>query len=276
MFKSKKNALAMVLVLSLLLVGCASKPKTPEEIVLTSFNQLNNSKSVAMDMVMKVGVDMTIAGQEPENMSFDITGKMGLVTKPMRMKGDMAMNMTMQGATMTIPAVFYFDTTETGGVFYVQYDNQWAKMTFDDPEFKDTLNAPVASNAKALPETLKVEMVGEEALGEQNCYKINITDTDTAWLEPLSSMGYTIDSQSMPPLVYTVWIDTKTNDLIKISMDLSSATNAALQQELESQGLLEGNEMKMTVLLDMTCSQFNKVEAIEIPEEAKSATEIQL
>ena len=265
--KMKKGmAAALCFCMSLNLFACGG-PKTPEEVLAATSENMEELDSVAfdVDLTMEIGADQ---------LSFPITMNMeGRYTKePQRMYSGLTMDLALYELDMEM----YAETGEDKSTTYVGIDTgdgvEWGKDTM---EVSETSVEDVSAVLKTLKDVKEAE--GTETIQDVEVSKYTgiLTGEDfkkvAETFAPRGAegtdeiFGDIKDDMEVP---VTLYIDKKECRVIKEVIDLTDAIKDTEESVKDLAGTLI-SKLDLTVVF----SQFNEAEAIEIPKEALEAEE---
>jgi hypothetical protein len=284
MLKLKKMSfmlpLIVIVILALALTGCGGVGTTSnaDNPLIASAEAMANVDSYAADMVM----DMTMASQG-FTMDMDMTSDIKCIVKPsLLMSMDYTMTMPLFGDE-PMQSSIYIEQTDTGLILYNNENGAWTKSELPIENMEQYMNQNPADMIALYQDNLvSSESLGEEAVNGQDCYKINVTISSEAFMALMNQMGNT-DMLGMTEeelaanqellaaggdLTTTLWISKSDNMLLKQSMDLSQfMTNIINASAGEGQSVDE-----MTMTLSIEYHDYNAIDEIVIPAEAKNAS----
>ncbi len=277
----------LLLIVAFLVTACGTKDltqgKSAKEIIEESYEKQLNIENYDMDLAM----DMKMPMPEGEAMAITMTGKATVFQKPMQMK--MVMEMTNPETNEPMVIEQYMEATDQGMIIYQYVEEQWFKMTINDPALVETMNMDPTQNMELFLKYLKeTNIMGEEKLGQRDTLKIELVASSEMYNELMEQipgmnlnqpgMEFTPDFLSqMGDMKYIVWVDKTTLDIVKTSMDLTENMQN-MGKALIEQGLIPAELAEMFSNMEMSMTyeilNINKAEPIVIPEEAKNAPEL--
>lgn len=283
MVKLKKTVfmlpLILIVVLALALTGCGGGTTSDaDNHLIASAQAMANVDSYAADMIM----DMTMSSQG-FTMDMSMTSKIKCIIKPkLLMSMDAAMTMPLFGDE-PMQSLVYVEQTDTGLVVYNNENGTWAKSELPMENMEQYMNqSPAEMLALYEENVISTKSLGSEAVNGQDCYKINITISPEAALALMQKMGNTdmlgmteedlAASQELlaagGDLTSTLWINKSDNMLLKQSMDMSQfMTNILKASAGDDQDVDD-----ITMTLSIEYHDYNAVDGIVIPDEAKNAS----
>lgn len=286
----KTKLFYLLLIISFLVTACGSKDltknKSPEEIIEASYQKMAEVSNYDMNLEMQM--KMQVPGQE--TMDINMTGKATIFQKPMLVK--MVMETENPESEEPLTMEQYMEATETGMNIYQKVEDQWFKMTLDDPALVEMMNMDPTKNIDLFLKNLKeANIVAEEKIRDKKTLKIELIASSEIYQEMMQEMpgGINLNQANMPlgpgifakmgDMKYIVWVDKNTLDMVKTSMDLTENMRN-MGKALVEEGQFPKEMADMFSSMDMSMSyemfNLNKAEQIVIPEEAKNAEELPL
>lgn len=286
MFKRTKF-FYLLLVVAFLVTACGTKDltqgKSAKEIIEEAYEKQLSIENYEMDLAM----DMKMPMPEGETMAIAMTGKATVFQKPMQMKMVMEMANPETNEPMVIEQ--YMEATEQGMNIYQHVEEQWFKMTLNDPALAETMNMDPTQNMELFLKYLKENnILGEEKLGQRDTLKIEMIASSEMYnelMEQIPGMNLSQPGMEITPdflsqmgdMKYIVWVDKATLDIVKTSMDLTENMQN-MGKALIEQGQLPAELAEMFTGMEMSMTyeilNINQAEPIVIPEEAKDAPEL--
>lgn len=290
--KRKMRFLPVMLIIMMLVAGCGENKKaatvSPEEMVQASYAAMAEMKSYSMDLDMKMTMDMGDLGK----MDMTMLSQADVIMDPVTLKMESETTVSADGQTQNMPMTQYIVTTDTGVVLYQNMLGQWYQMAVDDPALVEAMQMDPADSMKVYTENMeKVELLGEENVGDRACSKIEVTLAEGAFDEVLGSFaGGTsgaLDDQTlaaakdmlaeMGGMKMVLWIDKENNQLLKESVDMSEVIGKVMAASLKSAGVSDEELAQLkecTMTMEITYKDYNNVQEIVVPEEAKTAQDL--
>jgi hypothetical protein len=284
----KTKLFYLLLIVAFLVTACGTKDltkdKSAREIVEGTYQK--SAEIQNYDMNLEMQMKMTIPGEEPIDMN--ITGTATFFQNPMKMKMVMEMPNPENGETMEM--VQYMEATETGMIIYQNVQDQWFKMSIEDPAMNEIMNMDPKQNIELFMKHLKEAniLADNEKVGEKDAVKIELVASSEIYNEIINQMpGMELTPADLPlgpeifgkmgDIKYIIWVDKTTLDVIKTSMDLTDNIRNIGEALVESGDfppemaeIFKGMEMSATYEM----LNINAAEPFEIPEEAKNAEEL--
>ena len=271
-------ALAVIAAVVLLLVlqpwnKCT--PKTPEQIVRTSFQQTMQAESVHEDMTTLISLEMQVSGI---SMNMDVTTEAhaDMQTDPLVLR--MEASTSMLGISQQYLA--YMETVGDEVRLYISSDDgkTWqrsAELPVSIPGLNEKgFGLPEQWDLKDLSETGTEDVNGSPATVYSGFLPKEMFTENNALTEDLP-MSLPMDMQNIldriEDIPATLWVDKATGRLVRYRMDLAAALRIILDYVMETQGdELSGLTYSVrNATVDCTFSQFNEIPPIEIPDAAK-------
>ncbi|MFZ7104347.1 MAG: DUF6612 family protein [Peptococcaceae bacterium] len=288
MFK-KTSLFFILLIIAFVITACGTKDltkgKTAEEIIAGSYEKMAEVENYDMDL------EMNMKMQLPDQNPFDITmqGKATIFQKPLMMKMVMDMNDPQTGNPINMEQ--YMEQGEEGINVYQKVEDQWFKMSINDPALAEMMNMDPTKNIDLFLDNLKeAKVLGEEKVGEQETVQIELVASSAIYDELMQQMpGLNMNQPNlsfgpevlskMGDMKYIIWVDKTTLNMVKTSMDLTENIRN-LGQALTGSEQLPPELAEMFGGMEMSASyeinNLNGAEQIVIPEEAKNAQEMPL
>jgi len=278
---TKLFAAGTVLALALALAACGGSGDDSPEAVLTRAQEAMEDIT-SMHYTLDMDIGMTAEGQ-----SFDITstGEADCITEPMML--DMDLNMSMAGL-LDMDMKMYLTQ---GGDDYVVYtgigDDEggmtWTKETMSDLSALAQYNGQ-ASMELYLENGTDFQKVGTEEINGASATRYDGVITQES-LEAVMDASGVMDQFSalglegmedlyseMGNLPVSIWIDDQSDLPVKYEMDMTEMMQNMINKLLASEEETAGMEMSIDrCTMVMVCSDFNSIDAIQIPQEALDA-----
>lgn len=267
-----KKFLAVLLVVAMTLSLCAcggSKKMSPEDVLKATSENMNKFDSTGFHMNMEMGLNV-----QGMDMAVKVAASGECIKEPMTMH----MNMSMEAAMMAMKMEMYAQNTDEGSVSYVGMDMgsgmQWGKQVGEAvPEM------PMDGMADLLHFYTDLKEVGKEKINgvETTQYDAKITGKNLKnVLEAMSKLSG--ESAGDAAAIFeklgddasasvSFFIDTKNMVMAECRMDLTE-----LIQPLVNAEEMGGEVNKVTISVGY--DNFNKIDKIEIPQEALNAPEM--
>ena len=245
---------------------------------------LENMESVSsMEAQMIMDMDLVVsAGGEEQSMETSTTMDIAMIDDPIKMKIDMVMDAGAQG---TVSMNMYAETAEDGSlVMYMNDGTGWTSQAVGMADL-DQYNAQ-SSMMGYIGDGSGYTAEGKESVNGASAYKYSYVMTgdemketmlDSGALDSLSSLGMDSSQVSgmldgLGEITTYVWIDEATLYPVKYEMDMTEVMDKLMSNMIEAMGE-QAAGMSMSVpkmKISMTCSNFNGVADITVPDEAKN------
>ena len=221
-------------------------------------------------------------------MDMTMVSKAQTIVKPnvlIKMDSDITINIPDQDP-QTMSMTQYIEGTETGIAMYQDMAGAWSKVVVDDPSLVESMTQNPQDALESYKETMeKAEILGEEKVGDRDCYKIEMTLSKEALDEVMADFnGAGLDEKTlaaskeivanMNDLTTVLWIDKENYQMLKQSMDISDIIRQAVIAELKNAGQSEDSIGDVTMSMEILYDNYNGVSEIVIPDDAKNAQEI--
>ena len=284
----KKNvkkwmALGLVLVMLVSLTACGSGGSSTEDVMKAAQEALNQVTSMRYDMSM----DMTLSagGQTIES---NTHGVIAYNADPLTMEMKMTMDMGAQGQ---YDMVMYAGQEGDDLVMYMSDGVNWGKQTLADAAQLKQYNAQDSmgiylENIDSFQEAGTEQVNGSDATKYEGVIAndaLNEVMAASGMDEQLAQYGLSGDEaaaiyQDLGDLPVAIWIDQESNLPVQYEMDMTAMMQNIMTKLFENMDV-SAEDMDFTVdkmFISMTLYDFNNVDQIEIPEEAKAAPEMDL
>ena len=253
-----------------------------------SLKRMAEVDSMKAQMVINMDMSLKADGQSQDIESVT-TMDMELMTDPLKIKMEMVVDAGAGSQSMSI----YGDADENGNYMMYVFDGEsWGAMPISESDLGDY-------NAQSLMEdqigdTSVYVLEGTEKLNGAEAYKYSYTMTGDEMKEALSEAGASDSLSSIGisesdfysmldglgesgKIVTYVWVDAETYYPVQYEMDMTEVMDALMAAFVESMGeQAEGVSMRIPKMeITMTCSNFNGVSDITVPEEALAAATAQ-
>ena len=290
MNKKKHVLLAGVLGLSTVLTsltGCGSTGASndPKALLKTASESFSTTKSYDINLDMVMAMDMKDQGNL--DMSMHSTGS--IIQKPdLAYQLNSSVDMNIGGQNQTFETVQYVIKEDSNYMMYMNTMDMWTKTPLASAEDVEKMLKSPADNLDMFLEKIDDISIAEELNIEgTDCYsiKVNLTkdyfDAVLSEMDLLSNIGVDEDTlkksvdtlKDMDALPIYYYVSKENTQLVGMDMDMSSLIKAAL---LSSEDLTEDQLGDIKTTIHMTVSNLDNVSEIMLPEEAASATEVQM
>ena len=251
-----------------------------------SLKRMAEVDSMEMKMVMNMDMSVEADGQK-ESVESVTTMDMECMTNPLKIKMEMEVDM---GAAGSQSMSIYGDVDESGNYVMYMFDGEsWLAMQVSEFDL-NAYNAQSSMEAQ-IGDTSVYVLEGTDKLNGADVYKYSYTMTgdemkealqEAGALDSLSDLGLsTSDAYGMldglGEIVTYVYVDAETYYPVQYEMDMTDVMDALYAAIIEAMGeQAEGLSMSVSKMeLVMTCSNFNGISDITVPEEALSAVVVQ-
>ena len=242
----------------------------------------------SMEMKMVMNMDMSAeANGESQAVESVTTMDMEYMADPLKIKADIDIDM---GAAGSQSMSMYGGVDENGNYMMYMFDGEsWSAIPVSEYDLGDY-------NAQSLMEdqigdTSAYVLEGTEKLNGADVYKYSCTLTgdemkealtSSSALDSLSSLGLSASDVSgmldgLGELVEYVYVDAETYYVVQYEMDMTEIMDALFAAVIEALGeQAEGLTMSVSKMeMVMTCSNYNAISDITVPEEALAAATAQ-
>ena len=251
-----------------------------------SLKRMAEVDSMEVEMVLNMDMSVEAAGESQAIESVTVMD-MECMTDPLKIKMEMEMDMGEAGSmTMSI----YGDVDENGNYVMYMFDGEsWVAQEVSEFDL-EAYNAQSSMEAQ-IGDTSVYVLEGTEKVDGAEAYKYSYTMTGDEMKEALSEAG-ALDSLSqiglsesdaygmldgLGEIVTYVYVDAETYYPIKYEMDMTEIMDALYAAIFDAMGeQAEGISMSVSKMeLVMTCSNYNGISDITVPEEALAAATAQ-
>lgn len=242
----------------------------------------------SMEVQMVMNMDMSFeADGESQSIESVTNMDMAYISNPLKIKMEMDMDM---GEAGSMSMSIYGDVDENGNYMMYMFDGtSWIAQEVSEFDLEE-YNAMSSMEAQ-IGDTSGYVLEGTEKLNGADVYKYSYTMTGDEMKEALSEAG-ALDSLSslglsesdaygmldgLGELVEYVYVDAETYYVVQYEMDMTEIMDALYAAILEALGeQAEGLTMSVSKMeLVMTCSNYNGISDITVPEEALAAAAAQ-
>ena len=274
----KVSGIILVPTMAFGVMGCVGKNN--EDAIKTAQEKLADITSMSYDMTMNM--EMSAEGQ---SMKMSTTATVDQIVDPLQMKMDMIMDMGELGATQ---ALAYIVSENDQYVEYIGMDfgdgnMEWQKMELGNLEDQIAQYDGKASSDLYLSSAENFKEKGKETINGSEATRydgvipegdINKVMEASGALSQFSALGINEEDleamvKDLGKMAISIWIDNESSYPVKYEIDMTDIMQSLMSNMMKTMG---GEEMELTIdkmFLSMTLSNFNGVEKIEIPEEAK-------
>ena len=285
----KKKLLALCLGVILALTafsGCgsdeAAETGSETDLLTQAMENCQNVNSMTYDMAIDTSMSISAQG-ESQAIDMKMTANIEFINDPMAMYMSMTTDMGELGSQTSDG---YGEVVDDDFILYTQVGDVWYKQTVGDAETMMQYNG--ANSMTMYMESVdNFTAAGTEDINGSEATKYTgvVTGDDlqevinnTAGLsDQLTSLG--MDAETVATLYsdagdleVTIWIDNATAMPVKYEMDMSAMMQSILSQLLGDTEDVSFDISKM--LVNVTATGYDNVDAIEIPEEARNGQDI--
>lgn len=271
------NKLIIILmncILVLGLLGGCGKKVTAEEVLI---NMVKNSKQVK-SMEGEFNLDMDLGVEESGvsmNLGAGMDGTIEAINEPAAMHMKAGLNIDL----MNLKVDFELYSTQEDGktVIYAKFADQWKKMEEENGEEADQLSADKYDLQSLLKEGIELSDKTEK-VNEQEVYVLSgeisgekLEKPLAAFKEAIENSGQTIDLKKADiPVTLKVYKESGLPAVVEL--DVSRFVNTifeAAYKEAGSTTNIKTDECRLVI----TFTEYDGIESIKVPEEAKDAAE---
>ena len=285
MKKKMKTWLVLGLVLMLLvsLTACGNGGNSTEDVMKAAQDALNEVSSMRYDMVMDM--NMSAGGQ---TITSTTTGRIAYNADPLAMEMQMTIDVAAQGK---VDMLMYAGQDGDNLVMYMNDGTTWGKQTLADASQLEQYKAQ-DSMSIYLENIDSFKEAGTEQVNDSEATKyegiiandaLNEVMAASGMEEQLAQYGLTAEDaaaiyQDLGDLSVAIWIDNESKLPVKYEMDMTAMMQNIMTKVFEKMNIAT-EDMDFTVdkmFISMALYDFDNVGEIAIPEEAKSAPEMNL
>ncbi|MFC3750246.1 DUF6612 family protein [Paenibacillus sp. GCM10012306] len=246
----------------------AAKSGTPtvEELIQKTTEASQNLKSFAMESKIEQNMKIT-QGDTSQDQKVNMTLTSEIIKEPMQMHQEILMDLAGQGEQKIEQ---YF----TADGIYTQTDGQWMKlpseMTAQMTEMIKESGSPEKQleQFKSIAKDTKISEEGDAYLLTAEVSSDNVKELAKSYLDQVGNgnpqMAAMMDKMDIKSMKILYAVNKKTY--------LPTKTNVDMVMDLEASGQKISLDMKMTGDL----SKHNEIKEIKLPDEAKTAQEVQM
>lgn len=264
--------------------GEPAKTEDTAKLLADAEKKVIEAKSMQADMTMDM--DMTVEAEGQTNAVKTTTQmKMLMFNNPMKIKMDMAMKMDLGeelGANGVQDIKMSMYMVENNGTYtmYTQNGTQWTSQTLDSTAIEQY--DPQASMSLYLKSAESFQAAGEETINGEKTQKYTGVISNEAMNEVMSATGVasTLNGMGMEGvdwnaiytdmgnLPITIWINEQGYP-VRYQMDMTEMMNKLYAKMIEQLGeeAVGGKISCSKVFISMDISNYDKVEAFELPAE---------
>lgn len=249
-----------------------------------SLKRMAEVDSMEVQMVMNMDISMEADGEQQDIESVTIMD-MECINDPLKIKMEMDMDM---GEAGNVSMSIYGDADENGNYVMYMFDGEsWTAQTVSEFDL-EAYNAQSSMEAQ-IGDTSVYVLEGTDKINGAEVYKYSYTMTgdemkealtDAGALDSLSSLGLSASDaygmlDGLGEIVTYVYVDAETYYPVQYEMDMTEIMNALYAAILEAMGeQVEGLSISVSKMeLVMTCSNYNGISDITVPEEALAAAQ---
>lgn len=285
MFKKSRLLVTGLLGLSMFFTGCgANEKENAKDVLKSASTKMSEAESYEMNMTMSM--NMT---QGEENLNMDMETAAKCILKPeLAFQMDSTIDMAIAGESQNITMQQYLIKEDSQYTLYTGTMGMWGKMPMAGLEEAEAmLQDPNASLEKYLETIEDISFSGEKTVNGVDCKEIKVNLTKEYFNEVLgnvdilntmgmdeTALNTTLDAingvENLPVYYY---VGKDSGELVGCNMDMSDLMKKVV---LATTGESEDLVSELKVVMDMTFGNMNGVSEITLPEEAKSAVEMNL
>ena len=280
--KKERKLLALLLVFCMVfaLAACGNKDMSDADVMKQATENMNALKSMTAETSMEMVFSM---GEDSMTMTSEMTQK--VINDPISMEIVMNMVMGFGGETQEMESTVYAEADGDNLITYTQMEGDWYKMTQPGLEALEEYDTTKAMGTY-LEAIQNFKKTGTEDVAGVKADKYEGVITEDYFQTVLEESGLDEqfgfdgeDSATLKELFegigempITIWIDGEKLLPVKYYFDMTNMMSALMK----NMGTDEEGLAIDKVILSMVLTGFDNVEAINIPQEAREAEELEL
>ena len=280
--KKERKLLALLLVFCMVfaLAACGNKDMSDADVMKQATENMNALKSMTAETSMEMVFSM---GEDSMTMTSEMTQK--VINDPISMEIVMNMVMGFGGETQEMESTVYAEADGDNLITYTQMEGDWYKMTQQGLEALEEYDTTKAMSTY-LEAIQNFKKTGTEDVAGVKADKYEGVITEDYFQTVLEESG--LDEQfgfdggdsatlkeifeGIGEMPITIWIDGEKLLPVKYYFDMSNMMSALMKNMVADE---EGLAIDK-VILSMVLTGFDNVDAIDIPQEAREAEELEL
>lgn len=280
--KKERKLLALLLVFCMVfaLAACGNKDMSDADVMKQATENMNALKSMTAETSMEMVFSM---GEDSMTMTSEMTQK--VINDPISMEIVMNMVMGFGGETQEMESTVYAEADGDNLITYTQMEGDWYKMTQPGLEALEEYDTTKAMGTY-LEAIQNFKKTGTEDVAGVKADKYEGVITEDYFQTVLEESGLDEqfgfdgeDSATLKELFegigempITIWIDGEKLLPVKYYFDMTNMMSALMK----NMGTDEEGLAIDKVILSMVLTGFDNVDAIDIPQEAREAEELEL
>ena len=280
--KKERKLLALLLVFCMVfaLAACGNKDMSDADVMKQATENMNALKSMTAETSMEMVFSM---GEDSMTMTSEMTQK--VINDPISMEIVMNMVMGFGGETQEMESTVYAEADGDHLITYTQMEGDWYKMTQPGLEALEEYDTTKAMGTY-LEAIQNFKKTGTEDVAGVKADKYEGVITEDYFQTVLEESGLDEqfgfdgeDSATLKELFegigempITIWIDGEKLLPVKYYFDMTNMMSALMK----NMGTDEEGLAIDKVILSMVLTGFDNVDAIDIPQEAREAEELEL
>ena len=280
--KKERKLLALLLVFCMVfaLAACGNKDMSDADVMKQATENMNALKSMTAETSMEMVFSM---GEDSMTMTSEMTQK--VINDPISMEIVMNMVMGFGGETQEMESTVYAEADGDNLITYTQMEGDWYKMTQQGLEALEEYDTTKAMSTY-LEARQNFKKTGTEDVAGVKADKYEGVITEDYFQTVLEESGLDEqfgfdgeDSATLKELFegigempITIWIDGEKLLPVKYYFDMTNMMSALMK----NMGTDEEGLAIDKVILSMVLTGFDNVDAIDIPQEAREAEELEL
>ena len=280
--KKERKLLALLLVFCMVfaLAACGNKDMSDADVMKQATENMNALKSMTAETSMEMVFSM---GEDSMTMTSEMTQK--VINDPISMESGRNRGMGFGGETQEMESTVYAEADGDNLITYTQMEGDWYKMTQPGLEALEEYDTTKAMGTY-LEAIQNFKKTGTEDVAGVKADKYEGVITEDYFQTVLEESGLDEqfgfdgeDSATLKELFegigempITIWIDGEKLLPVKYYFDMTNMMSALMK----NMGTDEEGLAIDKVILSMVLTGFDNVDAIDIPQEAREAEELEL
>jgi hypothetical protein len=268
----------LLLAVSLVLTGCASKDPVAAEVLTKSMTAMQKVSSYSGTIDMKMDANFSSSGQTG-TMSVDATGTTLADVTKMNTYSKMDMNVSILGQD---PENIQEESYMADNWVYMKMSVPGAADTWTKTKSTVSLTQDqIAQLTNLMKNSISSSLVGTENVNGLDCYILKVDpDLTTLWQWLMAQQGSELSSlidtskldltKLIKDFGIKYWVAKNSYQIVKAEANMTMVLDAS---DLGQTDTGDGN-MTLTMNMDMTFADYNKPVNIVVPVEALGASEI--
>lgn len=267
-----------------MITGCSSKDYPDAlELIKESQKEMKDVKSMSFDMSMVMDITMTSKENADDSMSMktEMSGEFKSTVEPFAMHGKTATKSSVFGQDSEVETETYTVVEGDKTITYESDGTDWYKSEGAAEDVTGMLTSFTDAENMKILEKADLKVIDTEKVNGKETYVVECTfDKDlfkdiieASQTESLNGMDLSDIEEVLGDdfsISYKLYINQKTKEFVRISMDLSKIMDTAMKEITK---LLGEDSISVKIKqceMKADFKEFNKVDAIVVPEDVKT------